>query len=200
MKVTAVSELFAIHAQEGGLGLGSAGWGVLAERVGTPTALALSGVALVVSLAAIPRWRLAGATTLDLTPSAHWSDPHVAAVPAADAGPVQVQVEYGIDPQQAGAFSAAMHELGAVRRRDGAIAWTLYQDPAEPGRYVEVFIVESWVEHLRQHERVTRADRAIQERARGFHRGTSEPTVTHLIASRREVPPRPTGGSPGATR
>lgn len=173
---------------QGGLGLGSALWGVLAERIGTPTALALSGTALVVGLAAIPRWRLAGATALDLTPSAHWSEPHVAALPAADAGPVHVQVEYRIDPEQARAFSAAAHELGVVRRRDGAIAWSLYQDPAEPGRYVEVFIVESWVEHLRQHERVTKADHAIQERVRRFHRGDSAPTVTHLIASHRGSP------------
>jgi quinol monooxygenase YgiN len=74
--------------------------------------------------------------------------------------------------------------LREVRRRDGALAWSLYRDPAEPGRYVEVFIVESWVEHLRQHERITTADRALEERARRFHRGSSPPTVTHLIASR----------------
>jgi len=168
---------------QGGLGLGSAVWGALAERMGTPTALTLSGAALAVGLAAIPRWRLAGATTLDLTPSAHWPEPHVGEIPVADAGPVHVQVEYHIDPEQARAFSAALHELGAVRRRDGAIAWSLYRDPAETGRYVEVFVVESWAEHLRQHERVTNADRAIEERVRRFHRGDSLPTVTHLIAS-----------------
>lgn len=173
---------------QGALGLGSALWGALAERAGTSTALTLSGAALVVGLAAIPRWRLAGATTLDLTPSAHWSEPHVAAPPAPDAGPVHVQVEYRIDPQQVEAFSAAIHELGDVRRRDGAIAWSLYQDPADPERYVEVFVVESWVEHLRQHERVTNADRVTQDRARRFHRGDFPPAVTHLIASRRGGP------------
>jgi MFS family permease/quinol monooxygenase YgiN len=173
---------------QGGLGLGSALWGGLAERMGTPTALVLSGAALVVGLAAIPRWRLAAATRLDLTASAHWPEPHAAAMPAADAGPVHVQVEYRIDPEQAGAFSAAVHELGAVRRRDGAIAWSLYRDPAEAGRYVEVFVVESWVEHRRQHERVTKTDRAIEDRVRGFHRGDSPPAVTHLIASRRGSP------------
>lgn len=170
---------------QGGLGLGSALWGALAERMGTPTALTLSGAALVVGLAAIPRWRLAVVTTLDLTPSAHWPEPHVAAMPAADAGPVQVQVEYRIDPEQAPEFSAAVHELGDVRRRDGAVAWGVYRDPAEAGRYVEVFVVESWVEHLRQHERVTNADRAIEDRVRRLHRGESPPAVTHLIASRR---------------
>jgi MFS family permease len=167
---------------QGGLGLGSALWGSVAERIGTQAALVLAGATLVIGLAATPRWRLVGA--LDLTTSAHWPEPHVAAAPEADAGPVQVQVEYRIDPQDGRDFSAMMQGLGEVRRRDGALAWSLYRDPAEPGRYVEVFIVESWVEHLRQHERITTADRALEERARRFHRSSSPPAVIHLIASR----------------
>jgi MFS family permease len=173
---------------QGGLGVGSAVWGALAERTGTATALTLSGAALVLSLAAIPRWRLATATTLDLAPAAHWPEPHVIATPAADAGPVQVQVEYRINRADGPAFAAAMHAISDVRRRDGAIAWTLYRDPGDVERYVEVFIVESWAEHLRQHERVTNADLAIEQRVRAFHRGDSPPAVTHLIASRPHEP------------
>jgi len=167
---------------QGGLGLGSALWGVVAERIGTQPALALAGGTLVIGLAAIPRWRLVGA--LDLASSAHWPEPHVVTMPGADSGPVHVQVEYRIDPAHAREFAAAMQELREVRRRDGALAWSVYRDPAEPGRYVEIFTVESWVEHLRQHERVTTADRAIEERVRRFHRGGSPPAVIHLIAER----------------
>ena len=105
-------------------------------------------------------------------------------MPGADSGPVHVQVEYRIDPAHAREFAAAMQELREVRRRDGALAWSVYRDPAEPGRYVEIFTVESWVEHLRQHERVTTADRAIEERVRRLHRGGSPPAVIHLIAER----------------
>jgi MFS family permease len=167
---------------QGGLGVGSAVWGAVAERVGTATALTLAAAALVLGLAAIPRWRLAAATNLDLTPSAHWPEPHVDVMPQADAGPVQVQVEYRINPDQAVAFSAAMLDLREVRRRDGAIQWRLYRDPADRLRYVEVFIVRSWAEHLRQHERVTMADRDIEARVRQFHIGDGPPTVSHLIA------------------
>src|SRR4051794_12762714 len=49
-------------------------------------------------------------------------------------------------------------------------------------RSSEVFLVESWVEHLRQHERVTEADRIVQERMRAFHQANTPPVVTHLIA------------------
>ena len=46
---------------------------------------------------------------------------------------------------------------------------------------VETFLVESWMEHLRQHERVTNADRLAQECVHRFNLfGT--PRVTHFIA------------------
>lgn len=74
-----------------------------------------------------------------------------------------------------------LHALSSVRRRDGAIRWGLFYDTADPSRYVETFIVESWAEHLRQHERVTVADRAVEERALAFQIGDAPPTVSHLI-------------------
>jgi hypothetical protein len=50
---------------------------------------------------------------------------------------------------------------------------------------VETFLAESWLEHLRQHERVTHADRALQEAVRRFDLDGS-PKVTHLIAAQRQ--------------
>jgi quinol monooxygenase YgiN len=92
-----------------------------------------------------------------------------------------VVVEYRIDPTQAEDFAEAMEDLKKLRRRDGAIRWGLYKDTADPGRYVETFVVESWVEHLRQHERVTKSDRLVQERVNAFHTGPEPPAVSHLI-------------------
>jgi hypothetical protein len=74
-----------------------------------------------------------------------------------------------------------MLELGRFRRRDGAVDWGLFEDVAEPGRYVETFMVESWGEHLRQHERATVADRQIWERANSFHLRGGPPPVSHLL-------------------
>jgi len=69
-----------------------------------------------------------------------------------------------------------------VRRRDGAIRWDLFHDPAEPGRFVEGFLVETWAEHLRQHARGTTSDKEIVKSIMAFHIGAGPPTVTHLIA------------------
>jgi hypothetical protein len=77
-----------------------------------------------------------------------------------------------------------MRALGRIRLRDGAIRWGLWHDAARPGHYLESFVVESWLEHLRQHERITAADRAVQAVARAFHRGPGEPEVTHFLHER----------------
>jgi hypothetical protein len=102
--------------------------------------------------------------------------------PELDAGPVLVLTEYQIDPKDSLQFLEAMAEMGRIYQRDGASQWGVFQDPAMPGRYVNTFLVESWAEHLRQHARVTMEDRAVQQRAREFHKGDSPPHVSHLIA------------------
>jgi hypothetical protein len=75
-----------------------------------------------------------------------------------------------------------MRSLHLVRRRDGAIRWGLFSDTADPGRCLETFVVESWAEHLRQHERFTMADRLAEEQVRTFHIGDGPPKVSHLIS------------------
>ncbi len=80
------------------------------------------------------------------------------------------------------AFTRLMREMELVRRRSGAVGWALYEDPAEPELMLEVFMVDSWAEHLRQHERGTRTDAVLRDRIRALHRGAAPPAVTHLLA------------------
>ena len=42
---------------------------------------------------------------------------------------------------------------------------------------MEYFIVDSWLDHMRQHERVTEADKALQRTVRAFHKGEERPVV-----------------------
>ena len=96
-----------------------------------------------------------------------------------DAGPVLVTVEYYVNSDSLGEFMKTIHEYGRIRRRDGASRWGICRDLETPDRYVETFVVGSWAEHLRQHERLTRADSLLEDRLRGCIR--KEPSVRHLI-------------------
>jgi hypothetical protein len=96
-----------------------------------------------------------------------------------------VNVEYRVDPNQASEFVATMRELGRTRRRDGAYRWGLFRDVADSTRFVETFLVESWLEHLRQQRRGTVADQALLERIRSFHVGPEPPVVSHLLGEAR---------------
>ncbi len=160
---------------------GSALWGQVAAVAGLPLAhfIAAAGALLVIPLTW--RWHLQTGANVDLTPSMHWPAPIVSGTIEQDRGPVLVTVEYRIDPAQRRAFLAALDRLGHERRRDGAYRWGVFEDAADPARFVETFLVESWLEHLRQHERVTNADRVLQTHVRRFQL-EGEPKVTHMIA------------------
>jgi predicted MFS family arabinose efflux permease len=166
----------------GCLTLGSAAWGEVAAWVGLPTAHFLAAAGAVAAVPLTWRWKLQTGAGADLTPSMHWPAPITKQAIDEDRGPVLVTVEYRIDPKDRAAFLAALEPLEHERRRDGAYAWGVFEDAAEEGRIVETFLVESWMEHLRQHERVTNADRVVQEAVRRFHL-SGAPKVTHFIAA-----------------
>jgi MFS family permease len=167
---------------QGGTAIGSAFFGLVAEWVGRPAALGLAALGLVLGLTSALRWRLRTGEQLDLTPSAHWPEPAVAIEPNPEEGPVLVTIEYRIDPGRAQEFVRVMDRLGRVRRRSGATRWGVFRDAADPSRYLEAFIVGSWIEHLRQHERVSVAEKELQECVLSFHVGDAPPVVSHFIA------------------
>lgn len=80
----------------------------------------------------------------------------------------------------------ALHGFRSSRQRDGAIRWDVREDVAEPGRIVESFVVESWVERQRQHARVTHADEIDQQLLQPFHVGDRPPVVRHLPRKTRQ--------------
>lgn len=136
----------------------------------------------VAAVALTGRWKLQTGAGIDLSPSMHWPAPLTVAPIEQDRGPVLVTVEYRIDPRNRAPFLEALARLEHERRRDGAYAWGIFEDTAEPTRIIETFLVESWMEHLRQHERVTEADRLVEEEVRRFDL-SGDPKVTHFVAA-----------------
>jgi MFS family permease len=165
----------------GAMAAGAILWGVITEHAGIATALLCSAGGMLLGLAAMVRFPLNGTEALDLTPSPRLPKPAVVIEPHPEEGPVLVMVEYRIDPKHARQFTAAMQAVREQRLRDGAFRSSLYVDPADPGRYLETFVVESWAEQLRLRQRFTVSDRIVEDRARAFHISTAPPVVSHYI-------------------
>lgn len=164
----------------GAMAGGSLAWGLVAQQAGIAGALALSAAGLLVAGVLLHRVPLPVGEA-DLVASNHWPEPLTAAPIEGDRGPVMVQIEYRIRPEDRSAFLAALGRLAGERRRDGAYAWGVTEDAADAERIVEWFMVESWDEHLRQHQRVSVADADVQREATAFHIGEGPPLVRHLI-------------------
>jgi MFS family permease len=171
-----------VLAFQGGMAAGSALWGSVAAHTSIPVALIAAATGLALGLVTIAVYRLAKTEAADLSPSLHWPAPVISTEPEAERGPVLVTVEYHIDPARAEEFARVASELRPIRRRDGAVNWGLFQDLADPSRWVETFVVETWAEHLRQHERVTVEDRHVEDAVRAFQIGGEPPVVKHHIA------------------
>jgi MFS family permease len=160
---------------------GSAFWGYVAGHRGTHFSFLVAAIGTAASPLLILISRLPDAPT-DLGAWDHWRKPVPVGEAKLDQGPVLVTVEYEIEAKDSDEFLAALEKFSRVRRRDGASRWGVYYDTEHPTRYLETFIVESWAEHLRQHTRLTQADREVEER---LHRFEAKPaTVRHFIYAR----------------
>lgn len=165
----------------GAMAAGSLGWGLVAREVGVPGALMASAVGLVVVAWLFHHAKLP-AGEADLQASRHWPEPLVAEPVAHDRGPVMIQITYRIRLEDRPAFMQAIQRLSQERLRDGAYAWGVMEHSADAEHVMEWFLVESWAEHLRQHQRVSHADADVQSEVLRFHTGPDKPQVHHFLA------------------
>ncbi len=166
---------------QGAFAAGSLIWGEVASRAGTRTALVAGAVSLVGLLSARFRFPL-DAKEGDFTPSLHWPTPKLVCQPRDEDGPVLVLIEYRVPIQHSDKFAHALRALERHRRRDGAIEWAFYRDPALPTRWVETYVTEDWGEHVRQHARVTADDRAFENRVFSLLEPGTAPVASHFIS------------------
>jgi MFS family permease len=167
---------------QGSMTVGSVLWGASAERTSLEKALLASGFGIAACLLLrLPFPLPEPSAALDVWN--HWRKPMMFAEPGPDEGPVLVTVEYKVHPEKAKEFLEAIHKYQRIRRRDGATRWGVYYDAEFPGQYLETFIVDSWAEHQRQHDRFTLADRKTEDQV---FRYTLDPVrVRHFIYARK---------------
>jgi predicted MFS family arabinose efflux permease len=168
----------------GAMSVGSALWGQLAAWFGLPITHWIAAATMLLAMAATWHWKLQHSAAIDLSPSGDWPMPQALGLHDADDGPVMVTVEYHVAEHNRDAFLLAADHLSHGRRRDGAYAWAVYEDAEHRGRLLETFYLESLAEHLRQHERVTKADRELQHTIRRLT--IDEPLVTHFVSTSRQ--------------
>jgi MFS family permease/quinol monooxygenase YgiN len=169
---------------QGGQAAGSFGWGLLATHTSTSTALTAVAGCLTGALAlSSRRHRLAAPFEFDMTPVSNWTEPELSMEPDPQR-PLLVTVEYRVPPENHDEFREVMQRVGRSRRRTGAERWSLYQDAADPDRFVENYLMDSWEEHLRQHrERQTKLDEEIERRALDLVSDSQPPRVRHLVSA-----------------
>jgi len=168
-------------ANQASLALGSAVWGSFASLYNIRIALAASACAMLFLLLLNRRVRVRLGNDADVMPSAQLPDLGLAVPPLPDDGPVLIQVEYRIAPNDVTAFLHAIHAIERTRRRNGAEDWRVFRDIAEQDCFVERYIISSWAEYVRQRSRMTITDRHLQERVAKLQQSDIEIRVSRLI-------------------
>ncbi len=166
----------------GAMALGSLIWGKLAALHGIGAALDVAAFGAVVAVLATRRWHISGADTLDFTPAMHWPCPPQSESLHHDRGPVLVTIEYDVKPDQVEHFLQHIAVLGKHRRQHGVFSWSVFEHTERPNQFIETFNDESWLAHLRQHERVPVAVHNIQQQIQSLLADGSQPRVTHYVA------------------
>jgi MFS family permease len=150
----------------GSQAIGALAWGLAAQYGGLVPAFFVAAGAMVAGAATIRIWPLFDTRGLDRQPSSHWPEPNLTMEPEPGVS-VLVTTRYTVAAHLQQAFLEAMRAVRLSRLRTGAISWALYREGETANRFVEVFTVPTWEEHLRQHHgRLTGADATIEAKAR----------------------------------
>ncbi len=164
----------------GGIAIGSWGWGRLTDAVGVEAALLVSAALMLASplLGLWLRMPRIGARNEDAEVLA---DPEVQLSLTARSGPLVVEIEYRVAQDSARAFHNVMQEVQLSRQRNGAYGWSIARDIADPELWTERYHCPTWLDYLRQRNRSTQSERALHQRAIGFHLGPDPVRVRRML-------------------
>ena len=168
----------------GGLAIGSVIWGTVANVFGIQITLSVASLALAATIIAKKRFSSTLLNDLDFTPvSDHWSLPPQSSIdPSQYENQALITIEYNkINLNLSDEFEQNVHELGRLLKSEGMAYWELFQDPADPGHYIEIRIADTWTDHMRQHEYVTKNVQVMENRIRTLIKDCPPPIISHYI-------------------
>lgn len=165
----------------GTMALGSILWGQVASFQGISTAMLIAAAGLVLAIPVTWRAKLGTGADTDFSPSMHWPEPSINLDDMDDKQPVTIRVSYLITAENQPAFLQAIKSLQKIRMSYGGYSWQIAQDVDQSDVFVESWSESSWTEHLRHHERMSIADKVIQDEIRGLMAEGQEPVIEHFI-------------------
>ena len=164
----------------GGVGLGSWGWGLVANNVGVSETLLISGGVMLAS-PLIGFWlRMPSAADPSAVAEA-LADPEVHLQLTPRSGPVVVEIEYRVEQPRAREFHNLMQKVQLSRQRNGAYGWSIARDIADPELWTERYHCPTWLDYLRQRNRPTATERALSQSAQDFHMGPEPVRIRRML-------------------
>ena len=155
-------------------------WGYVTERSALATALIVAAF-VQLGCVVLGRWfPLPETEEMNLDPHG-FREPDTVVPVQGRTGPVVVTIEYRIDEEDLAEFYAVMADRRQIRRRNGALRWTLLRDLADPQLWVERYHSPTWTEYVRHNRRFTADEAVIGERIRALHQGPEAPVVRRMI-------------------
>jgi MFS family permease len=168
---------------QGGNAIGSAVLGIAAGRIGLSSTLLVAAIGLALGPLLGLRAPFKAIAPEELLPAGDWPAP-IIVDDQPPGGPVMVSVEYRPRAELREQFLSALYDARFSRRRTGASSWQVWRDSDDEGRFLEQFVVSSWEEHLRQHERVSERDNDRLKRIDAMSEPEHPPRVTHWVTPR----------------
>lgn len=170
----------------GGVAIGAWFWGLVANQWSIDIAIIASGV-LMLALPVfalflrLPEASQAGAEAVNIE-----GEPEVALAITMRSGPIVIEVEYRVEPDDARAYYNAMLEVQKVRLRNGGFNWSISRDIGDPLLWTERFHFPTWGDYLRMRDRFTQADIEAQSAANSL-------TIDGTVSGIRRALERPFG-------
>ncbi|GLR91667.1 MFS transporter [Bradyrhizobium iriomotense] len=167
-------------ASSGGIAVGSWGWGRLTDAAGVDSALLVSAVLMLISplLGLWLRMPRINARNEDAQALAR---PDVRLALTDRSGPLVLEIEYRVPQENARAFHNVMQDVQLFRKRNGAYGWSIARDIADPELWTERYHCPTWLDYLRQRNRSTHSERALDRHAASFHVGPEPVRVRRML-------------------